>query len=748
MKPQNFKFLFFFLLGLFSTSCLLAHEIRGRILSDTGDPLQGVVIYHPASGDYSTTDISGRFLLPSVDVGQVLSISHLGFESMQLTIDKDHIEGEFSIVLAEAPLNLEQVVLTPTVNPMESMAMIDFQQVPVRSAQDLLNRVPGLFTGQHAGGGKAEQIFLRGFDVDHGTDVAIHVDGMPVNQVSHAHGQGYADAHFIIPETLRSIDYGKGPYFADKGNFATAGFVEMQTLDALESNLVRTEGGMFGSFRALAMFDLLSTPTENAYIATSYSVTDGYFESSQDFSRLNIFAKYRWQGSGGAENKLALSHFSSEWLASGQIPVRAVASGAISRFGAIDDTEGGTTSRTDLRFNSSKILSPSSQLKFNAFVSRYDFELFSNFTFFLDDPEFGDQIRQSEGRWTTGGEARYQKFIALPDPGKQLRYALGSGARVDFVNDVELSRTINRNTLKERLAFGDVREANPYVFGEAVYHTGPWTFTSGLRAEAIYFDYTDQIPGSDNGGSTSRWLVNPKVGVDYNPNPGFKLFFKAGSGFHSNDTRVAITRPVSEVIPRALGTDLGGQFKLGKGLLVSGSFWTLFLEQEFIYVGDEGVVEPGGRTRRYGIDLGVRYQPMKKLYLFSDVTIANARSVDAPEASAFIPLAPDFTLTSGLRFSDLGKFSGGSRLRYLGDRPATEDGRIMAEDFTVVDLNLDYDLGAFTLGLIVENLFDTEWKETQFATESRLQGESSPVEELHFTPGTPFAVRARLTARF
>ncbi len=212
------------------------------------------------------------------------------------------------------------------------------QTSPVRSSQEILRKVPGLFIGQHAGGGKAEHIFLRGFDIDHGTDVAISVDGMPVNMVSHAHGQGYADLHFLIPETISKIDFGKGPYYSDIGNFGTAGYVQFKTKDVLESSQLSLEYGAFNTTRTMAMLNVLDTENHSAYLAADYTVSDGPFESSQNFSRNNFFAKYAGNISDKEKLNAIASHFNSTWDASGQIPVRAVKSGLITRFGAIDDT--------------------------------------------------------------------------------------------------------------------------------------------------------------------------------------------------------------------------------------------------------------------------------------------------------------------------------------------------------------------------------------------------------------------------
>ncbi|MEO1653079.1 MAG: TonB-dependent receptor plug domain-containing protein, partial [Bacteroidota bacterium] len=252
-------------------------------------------------------------------------------------------------------------------------------EILVITAQEILRRVPGLFIGQHAGGGKAEQIFLRGFDIDHGTDVNLTVDGMPVNMVSHAHGQGYADMHFLIPETIDQIDFGKGPYYAHKGNFNTAGYVDFETKNRLDNSLVKLEYGRFNTFRSVGLFNLVNTEKNNAYLAAEYTLTDGPFDASQNFTRFNLMGKYTGQVSSRDRFSLLVSHFTSKWDASGQIPNRAVDAGLIGRFGAIDDTEGGSTTRTNVMGEFIRNLNANTFLKSHAFYSHYTFELFSNF---------------------------------------------------------------------------------------------------------------------------------------------------------------------------------------------------------------------------------------------------------------------------------------------------------------------------------------------------------------------------------
>lgn len=305
---------------------------------------------------------------------------------------------------------MEDVVVTQNLDQnSNTISAVDIQFRPINTSQDVLKIVPGLFIAQHAGGGKAEQIFLRGFDIDHGTDIELNVDGMPVNMVSHAHGQGYSDLHFVIPETIEQVDFDKGPYYAKQGNFNTAGYANFYQRRLSES-MFKIEGGQFGTFRTVGLFNLLKAQKAedpSLYLATEFFRTDGYFESPQYFNRFNSLLKYHQKLNDTQTLELSFSGFTSSWDASGQIPQRAVDNGTITRFGAIDDTEGGETSRINLNSKLTTELSNGGYFENQVYFSQYNFNLVSNFTFFLNDPVNGDQITQSENRQIFGSKNSY-----------------------------------------------------------------------------------------------------------------------------------------------------------------------------------------------------------------------------------------------------------------------------------------------------------------------------------------------------
>ncbi|WP_432711673.1 TonB-dependent receptor, partial [Pedobacter sp.] len=622
------------------------------------------------NGNHAHTDEKGAFVLKNNKTGDSIKVSHIGYQTIIVPYSTD----QKTIRLLSSAFQLNEVVVSEGINHLSSVAAIDLQTNPVSSSQELLRKVPGLFIGQHAGGGKAEQLFLRGFDLDHGTDINISVDGMPVNMVSHGHGQGYADLHFLIPETVGQIDFDKGPYHANKGNLATAGYVAFETKERLDNSSITLEGGKFNTYKALGLFNLLNTPKQAAYFAADYLKTDGYFEAPQDFKRLNLFGKYTVNFANSDKLSITASTFTSKWNASGQIPQRAVDEGLITRFGAIDSNEGGETSRSNLNVKYHKYFNSATWLESSAFYSRYKFELYSNFTFFLNDPVNGDQIRQKDNRNIAGFESLLNKKYSFKN--SELTLQAGVGLRYDDVNDLELSHTLNRTTTLETSMLGNVNEANGYSFLNASYELGKLMINPSIRVDFLNFSYSDLLNGGEKS-SQQQSILSPKLNFLYNQSKDLQFFLKLGKGFHSNDTRVVVAQQGYKILPAAYGADLGVSWKPLDRLIVNAALWYLYLQQEFVYVGDEGVVEPGGRTARKGVDLGLRYQLTNWLFLNGDATYTHGRSLDDPSGENFIPLAPKFTFAGGLSVKQLGQFSGSMRSRYLASRPANEDNSIV-----------------------------------------------------------------------
>jgi hypothetical protein len=716
---------------------------KGIVMDGYGNAIENAFIINPATEAHSHTDDSGAFIIEKTNIGDVLRITALGFKVKNYTVVKD----ENKIVLEDGFLKLNDVVIQHKLSAMNLISKIDLQTSPVNTSQEILQKVPGLFIGQHAGGGKGEQMFLRGFDIDHGTDVAISVDGMPVNMVSHAHGQGYADLHFVIPETVDKIDYGKGSYYANKGDFATAGYVGFQTKEKLDYSSISVEAGQFNTKRTVGLFNLLDNDkNQRAYIATEYFLTDGPFDSPQNFNRFNLLGKYTYLLGLNSKFSISASHFSSKWDASGQVPQRLIDNGTISRFGAVDDTEGGNTSRTNVIASLVKPIDKNTFVKINTFFSKYTFELYSNFTFFLKDPVNGDQIRQKENRTLYGLNAEINKKIK--NEVWNINYQLAVGFRADATKDSELSHTLNRKTTLENIKLGDIDESNQYVYLNSEFIFGKWMINPGLRFDYFKFNYQNKLSNTYTNQSESEVKVSPKLNFIYSQNNNLQFFVKSGMGFHSNDTRVVVENKGYKTLPTAIGTDLGTIWKPSHNLIINSALWYMYLQQEFVYSGDGGIIEPSGRTKRMGADFGIRYHLNEILYIYSDANYTFARSIDEPKGQDYVPLSPDFTTAGGISFQNWHHFSGGIRYRYIKNRPANEDDSIVAKGYFVNDMNLNYDLKNFTFGISIQNLFNTEWNETQFATESRLKDEANPVDEIHFTPGTPFNLKAKITYRF
>ena len=722
---------------------LCAQQHSGIITDAYNQAIIGAHVNNVNSLSYAYSDEFGRFVINQTNTGDTLLISHVGFQTTALIVDIS--DKAQTVELKETDFSLAEVIISPNLDALHVLTDINVQIQPVNSSQEVLRQVPGLFIGQHAGGGKAEQIFLRGFDIDHGTDIALTVDGLPINMVSHAHGQGYADLHFIIPETIDNLDFGKGPYYADQGNFNTAGYVDFKTKNRVDHSTIKAEFGQFDTQRILGLFNLAHSSETQSYIAAEYLRSDGPFESPQNFDRFNFFGSYQTDLSNTDELDINVSYFTSEWDASGQVPQRAIDSGQITRFGAIDDTEGGNTSRANIQLTHRKSIGEGASLTNQLFYSYYDFRLFSNFTFFLNDPINGDQIRQEEQRSLYGLNSKLFKTLGGDIDGN---WTAGIQLRVDDSDDNELARTLNRTTTLNSIQFGDVNELNFAGYIDLTLNFGDWTINPGLRLDYFNFGYTDRLVSSTDGQSVSQSILNPKLNILYNHSAQLQGYLKLGRGFHSNDSRVVVAQEGEEILPAALGFDIGAIWKPSPKLLLNGAFWYLFLEQEFVYVGDEGIVEPSGRTRRLGVDITSRLQLNDWLFWNLDGNYTYARSIESTDGEDLIPLAPIFTIQSSIHVVQDRGIYGGLNLRHLADRPANEDNSIVADGYTVVDFNTGYNFGALDIGIQIQNVLNVEWNETQFATESRLLEESTPVEEIHLTPGAPFFIKGVIQYRF
>ncbi len=755
-------------LGLLAAPVALAQRpaaLRGTVADSlSGQPLVGVRVVVLGQPGGTATDALGQFRLAGLAAGTYrVQLGALGYrlKTREVTLVAGETRG-LTATLATTSLDLAEVTVSQPRDPNQTLAAIshiDQTLRPINSAQDLLRLVPGLFIAQHAGGGKAEQIFVRGFDADHGTDFAVSIDGLPVNIVSHAHGQGYADFHFVIPETVEQLRVYKGPYTARFGDFATAGAGEFTTKTSLDRSQVKLEVGRFDTRRALVMLDLLgshhlfSKRPESAYVAAEYNFTNSYFDAPQHFKRFNGLFKYTGQLTDRTSLTLLGSHFTSSWDASGQIPDRAVNEGLISRFGSLDPSEGGSTNRTNASVVLTTALPQAAVLRQQAYYSRYNFSLFSNFTFFKNDPVNGDEIDQTDHRNLYGYTATYDRDDRLGHGGRTLHTVVGLGTRLDD-SELGLRHAVQRRIL-DTVSTGRLYEQNINAYlDETLELTERLTVNAAVRADLFIFQFRGQKADSAAGfvpltGRVVRGRVSPKLNFYYQLSPAVQLFVRSGLGFHSNDARGVVQGTGHfNALPRAVGAEVGSTFKPVPSLVVNAALWTLHLQDELVYSGDEGTTESAGPTRRYGVDVSARYQLTGRLFLDADVNYSHGRLVGVPAGENYIPLAPSFTSIGGLTLRNPNGLSASLRYRHIDSRPAQEDNAIRARGYFLLDAVVNYTRPRFQVAATAENLANVAWNEAQFATDSQLRGEASSVNELNFTPGTPFFIKVNASVFF
>ena len=740
------KFILALITLFFSLSSTSQTLITGKIVdAKSRQPLEAAVIQQSGKNNIkSLSDSYGDFSIEVENNLSPLIFSYIGYKP-----DSINLSGKRNILISLKPdvVNLKDIVLTQNGGQQKfaALARVDLDLKPVRNTQELMRLVPGLFVAQHAGGGKAEQIFLRGFDCDHGTDIAVSVDGLPINMVSHAHGQGYADAHFIIPETVNNIDYGTGPYYTQHGNLCTAGYVNFTTYNNIPKSRVQLEGGLFNSYRALAMIDLLkkNKDKQSAYFAGEYNYTNGPTLDPQKFSRINLFGKYNLAISPNTQLTASLSAFTSKWNASGQIPERAVDKGLIERFGSIDPSEGGNTQRYNANIILKTKFSSGTSWENQVYYTKNIFSLYSNFTFFLLDSVNGDEIHQAESRNMVGYSSKLSHKYYFKNWSLSSTY--GAGFRYDATDSTVLAHAKKRQLLNY-FNLGKIKELNAFSYVEEQINFGKWSVNAGLRFDYLHFNYLDQL--HDQLPAQGKSIASPKLNIQYTFNPRVQLYVKGGKGFHSNDSRVVVGNNGYEILPAALGADLGIVLKPSDKLLLNVAIWYLHLQQEFVYNGDDAALIPGGATVRKGIDIIARYQFSRNLFGNANINITNPKTLNEAKGHDFIGLAPTTTSTGGLFYKRKDGINGSLSYRYIANRSANEDNSIIAKGYFILDGAINYSKEKYEIGLAFENMLNTTWNEAQFATESRLRNEPEGITQLNYTPGIPFFGRLKFAVFF
>ncbi|WP_338678827.1 TonB-dependent receptor [Janthinobacterium sp. TB1-E2] len=622
---------------------------------------------------------------------------------------------------------------------------------PALRTGELLEFVPGLIVTQHSGDGKANQYFLRGFNLDHGTDFATYVDGMPVNMRTHAHGQGYSDLNFLIPELVQRIDYKKGPYFAGEGDFASAGSARIRLADKLPQGQASVSVGQHGYVRGVVA-DSFSAGSGTLLVGLEVHRNSGPWDVPERVRKYSGVLRYS-QGTQDDGFSVTGMAYKNSWNATDQVPLRAVESGQIGRFGSLAPSDGGDTSRYSLSYAMRK-RTDNRLFELDAYLIRSQLELNSDFTYFLANPQQGDQFQQSERRTVAGvnaSESWTMELFGLP-----LRNKLGVQARFDRLSPVGLYNTVERvrqSTVRE----DRVRESSIGLYGENTVQWLPWLRSvAGVRYDAYRFKVDSSIDG--NSGSANDHVVSPKLSLILGPWSKTEFFVNYGKGFHSNDARgTTQTRlpdgtpstPVTPLVPTK-GMELGARTEWLPGLQSSLALWRLDIASELLFVGDAGETEASRASRRHGIEWNNHYIAAPWLLFDLDLAASRSRYTENDPAGNYIPGSIDKVASFGVTVTDQGPWSGAFQLRYFGPRPLIEDNSVRSASTTLAYARVAYQINRKTrVSLDVFNLFDKRASDIDYYYASRLPGEAAEgVNDRHFHPVEPRSVRLTLSYAF
>jgi outer membrane cobalamin receptor len=620
---------------------------------------------------------------------------------------------------------------------------------PISRTAELLEFVPGLIATQHSGEGKANQYFVRGFNLDHGTDFAIRLDRMPINMASHGHGQGYADINFIIPELVSRMTYRKGPYYASGGDFATAGEAQFSYADRLEQGQTHITLGE-NAFQRFFAGQSLEIGDGALTLAGALSQYNGPWQLDQDLDKRKLVAKYHQRVDGSAWSITAM-HYNNDWTSTDQIPLRAVENGSLSRWGNVDPTAGGDSRRNSLSFDLQQTLSERSDWRFSSYAIDYALDLYSNFTYFANNPVNGDQFQQTDSRRIAGFDSEYRRELNTFIP-TEIR--AGVQHRYDDIH-VGLHLTQARQRY-DSVRNDDVEQSlsSSFVAVEQQWSERIRT-ESSLRVDHYRFEVSDLL--GQNSGRGNDTLLSPKFNLVYAPAAGVETFFSAGRGFHSNDARGATIQvdPVTglatdrvDPMADARSVELGLRTSVIPKTQLAVTAFSMRLSSELVYVGDAGTTEASDASQREGFEINAIYTPLNWLLFDADASVTNAR-IRGVGAKNRIPNAVRNTASLGMIIDDLNNWSGGLRVRYLGSAPLIEDASVFSESTMLMNAELSY---AFTPTLSVTlsllNLLDSDDRDITYFYESQLATEPAPVEDIHFHPVEPRSVRVSVNARF
>ena len=659
----------------------------------------------------------------------------------------------------EAPGTLAPITVESSRNSQLGIAdsanagVVTQQQLEARTVYrpgELLEVTPGLVVSQHSGEGKANQFYLRGFNLDHGTDLRTTVDGMLVNQRSHAHGQGWTDLNFLIPELATRLDYRKGPYYASEGDFSSAGAVSVRYADKLEHGIASLGFGQRGYRRAF-LADSPQVGDGHLLYALEVFKNGGPFVHPDDYRKLNGVLRYSQGNDANGFNVTAMA-YSAKWNSTDQIPKRAVDSGMLSRFDAIDPTDGGNASRYSLS-GEWRSTDATGSTKINAYVVRQRLDLYSNFTYFLDDPVNGDQFNQPDRRITTGFKAAHT--WATPGLGQDSQTTLGVQIENDNIRNGLFSTAARRRlstTRQDHIVEGSL---GAYL-ENTTYWTDGFRTIAGVRADAYRFKVDSDNPL--NSGKARGTMVSPKLGLIFGPWAQTEYYINVGTGFHSNDARGTTIGvdpktgdPADRVSPlvRSKGAEVGVRTEFIKGLQSSLSVYRLDFASELIFAGDAGSTSAGRPSQRVGFEFSNYYKPFDWLTIDADLAFARARFRDFDPVGNRIPGAVEGVASIALAVDNVGPYFGALQLRYFGPRPLLEDNSVRSRSTVTLNGRIGYKIDKTTrVELEGFNLTNRKNSAIDYYYPSRLRGEPQAVNDIHFHPIEPRSFRVTLTMNF
>lgn len=632
----------------------------------------------------------------------------------------------------------------------------DLQDLPLLRRGELMEAVPGMVVTQHSGDGKANQYFLRGFNLDHGTDFAFSVDGVPVNLPSHAHGQGYSDLNFLIPELVAGIDFKKGPFYPEVGDFSGAGAADVRLVDRLPEGLATAQLGRFGYARALVA-DSPRVGSGRLLAAFSYDHADGPWVQPEHANRYTGLLRYRWDRGPDTLTATASLYAAPDWRATDQVPQRALADGTLPRFGAVDPTDGGAAGRAGLSLDwTHRTEDATTRVLVYAFAQRLN--LYSNFTYFLDDPVNGDQFQQIDRRVVTG--AQVSRRWSTTWWGRAVDNTVGVQLRNDDIPTSALNHTAARRPLAIRIDDRvDEASAGAYVANQVQWT--PWLRSHlGLRADAVAAAVTSDTAA--NSGRDAAGILSPKLGVVFGPWRDIQVYADVGAGFHSNDARGVtitvdpVTHEAQQRVPllvRTKGAEIGVRTDVLAGLTTTLALWLLDSDSELTFEGDTGDTTPNGPTRKLGIEWTATYRPVPWLMLNADAALTRARyrtdqvGADGQRGRFVANAIPLVVSAVAVVETEQGLF-GGARLRVFGSQPLVEDDAVRQPASAIVSVLAGARFGRWETSLEILNLFDAQTDDIAYFYASRLANETAGVNDVHVHPAEPVQARASLTAHF